>query len=111
MVNVNVRTRTLKVPTSSLKIGIFMNGLSNQGQQNLANSAEQTAKSFGCSVVVLNFNFDQQAEINAPQDAATSTHRTCRATFSISHTDDWESFLAWPAIVLLRHPNDKGELH
>jgi ribose transport system substrate-binding protein len=44
-----------------------MNAQSNQWQQNLANSAKQTAASFGWSATVQQFNFDQQGMQNALQ--------------------------------------------
>jgi ribose transport system substrate-binding protein len=66
--------KPVQLPKANLKIGIFMNSLSNQWQQNLADSAKAKAESFGWNATVTEFNFDQQAMQNALQSAIT-THR------------------------------------
>jgi ABC-type sugar transport system substrate-binding protein len=64
--------KPIELPTGELSVGIFMNAMTNQYQQNLANEAKKTAEGFGWSVKILDFNFDQQAMMNALQTAATN---------------------------------------
>jgi ribose transport system substrate-binding protein len=72
-VAVDVGTDTpVQLPEGPLRVGIFMNAQSNQWQQNLAESAKETAESYGWEATVLEFNFDQQAMSNALLNAATS---------------------------------------
>ena len=74
-VSVVVGTGTpVKVSSGPLKIGIFMNAMSNSWQQALANAAAAKAKSFGWQATIQQFGFDQQAMQDALQSAAT-THK------------------------------------
>jgi ribose transport system substrate-binding protein len=71
-VDVNVGTSApVKLSTGKLKIGIFMNGMTNGWEQALSASEEKVAQSYGWSTTLIDSNYDVQAQINALQNAAT----------------------------------------
>jgi ribose transport system substrate-binding protein len=70
-VNVGL-SKPVMLPKGKLKVGIFMNAMSNQFQQVLAKSAVSTAESFGWSATVIDSNFDEQAQENAMQTVITN---------------------------------------
>jgi len=70
-VNVGLST-PVKLSTGKLKVGLFMNAMSNKYQQVLSNAATQQAKAYGWDLTTLDFNFDQQAMLNAMQNAVTN---------------------------------------
>jgi ribose transport system substrate-binding protein len=71
-VDVNVGTGTpVKLSTGKLKIGIFMNGMTNGWERALSASEEKAAASYGWTTTLIDSNYDVQAQINALQTAAT----------------------------------------
>jgi len=72
-VSVSVGTgKPVQMKTGPLKIGVFMNAMSNTWQKNITQHEIARAKKYGYSVTVQDFNYDQQKMLNAMQTAVTN---------------------------------------
>jgi ribose transport system substrate-binding protein len=65
-------SKPVMLPKGKLKVGIFMNAMSNKFEQVLAASAVSTAESFGWSATVIDSNYDEQTQEDAMQTAITN---------------------------------------
>ncbi|MEN2738440.1 sugar ABC transporter substrate-binding protein [Microbacterium sp. X-17] len=64
--------KPVQLPTGKLKIGYFMNAMSNQWQKAITTAATEKAKEFGWDIDILDFNYDQQKMLDAMQTAVTN---------------------------------------
>jgi ABC-type sugar transport system substrate-binding protein len=67
-------SKPVMLSSGKLKLGIFMNAMSNQFEQTLAAEAIATAKSFGWTATVFDPNFDEQKQEDAMR-TAIQNHR------------------------------------
>jgi ribose transport system substrate-binding protein len=71
-VKVDVGNGTVTLPKGKLRIGIFMNALSNEWQKAVASTAKAQAEAAGHSVTTMDAGFDVGKQLNQIQTAATN---------------------------------------
>jgi ribose transport system substrate-binding protein len=82
-VAVNVGTMTIHLPKGHLRIGVFMNGMTNIGEQNFVAGVKSTASAAGATVSVFDANYDVATQQNQFQAAATNKSFDAIITFPV----------------------------
>jgi ABC-type sugar transport system substrate-binding protein len=83
-VQVDVGTGTpVRLTTGKLRIGLFMNGITNEGEKNYVESAKETAEANGAELKVFDAQYDSAQQRQQLQQAATNKDFDAVISFTV----------------------------